>query len=175
MQVPKQPILKRVVYLLGHLSLTQPVNWDNCDVASHSWEIKFSGEQVELINFEDVCNLSDVLFTELDGSFENLFSTLFKQKAQTCPTYAHTEESVELATLFLRCCLKIMTFLMPKQELVLEKAKTLLSILTGIIRAKNGDCSFVYMHDGPLDPCYTFLCTGLEVILDQFVHHCRFL
>lgn len=124
-----------------------------------------------MINFEDVCYLSDVLFTELDRSFANLFSTLFKQKAETCPTFESTEDSIELATLFLRCCMKIMTLLMPKQELVLEKAKTLISILSRLIRARNGDCSFVFTHDGSLDPCHTFLCTGLEVNLDKILDH----
>ncbi|VVB11341.1 unnamed protein product [Arabis nemorensis] len=168
-QVSKQPILKRLVYLLGHLSLTQPLIWENCDGASHSWEIKFIGEQVEVINFEDVCNLSAILFTELDKSFENLFSALFKHKAETCPTFANAEESVELATLFLRCCLKVMALLMPKQDLVLEKSQTLLSILSRLIRAKNEDCSFVFTHDRLLDPRYTFLCTGLEVFIDEIL------
>lgn len=120
---------------------------------------------MEVINFEDVCNLSDVLFTELDRCLESLFSSLFKQKAETCPTFANAEESVELATLFLRCCLKVMALLLPKQELVLEKAQTLLSILSRLIHAKNEDCSFVFTHDGLLDHRYTFLCTGLEVML----------
>ncbi|KFK29269.1 hypothetical protein AALP_AA7G111300 [Arabis alpina] len=159
----KQPILKRLVYLVGHLSATQPVNWENCDTASHSWEI---GEQVELINFEHVCNLSHVLFSELDTSFQNLFSSLFKHKAET---HAITLESVEVATLFLRCCLKMMTLLMPKQELLLDKAKTLLSILTGLIRAKNEDSSFALTHHGPLDPRYTFLSSGLEVFIDEIL------
>lgn len=127
---------------------------------------------MELINFEDVCNLSHVLFTELDRCFENLFSTLFKHNAETCPTFATTEESIGLAILFLRCCLKIMTLLMPNQEVVLEKGKTLLSILSRLIRSTNGDCSFVISHDEPLDPRYTFLWEGLEVNFDKFVDNC---
>jgi len=118
---------------------------------------------VDLINFDDVCFLSDVLFTELDRSLESLFATLFKQKAETCPTFESTEDSIELASLFLKCCMKIMSLLVAKQELVLEKAKTLLSILGRLIRARNGDCSFVFTHDGSLDPRHTFLCTGIEV------------
>ncbi|CAL9227071.1 unnamed protein product [Arabidopsis halleri] len=168
-QVSQKPILKRLLCLLGPLSLTQPTNWENCDVASHYWNIKFSGEQVELISFEDVCYLSDVLFTELDRSFENLFATLFNQKAEACPTFESTEDSIELATLFLKCCMKIMTLLVPKQELVLEKAKTLLSILGRLVCARNGDCSFVFTHDGSFDPRHTFLCTEIEVFMDEIL------
>ncbi|CAA7039682.1 unnamed protein product [Microthlaspi erraticum] len=168
-QVSKPPILNRLLYILGHFASTQPVNWENCDIASHQWSIKLSGDQVELINFEDVCNLSHVLFTELDRSFENLFSTLFKQNAETCPTFATTEESIGLANLFLRCCMKMVTLLMPKQELVLEKGRTLLSILSRLIRSTNGDCSFVTTHERPLDPRRTFLWEGLEVFMDEIL------
>ncbi|KAL9819033.1 hypothetical protein AtNW77_Chr4g0305231 [Arabidopsis thaliana] len=168
-QVSQKPILKRLLCLLGPLSLTQPTNWENCDIASHHWNIKFRGEKVDLINFDDVCFLSDVLFTELDRSLESLFATLFKQKAETCPTFESTEDSIELASLFLKCCMKIMSLLVAKQELVLEKAKTLLSILGRLIRARNGDCSFVFTHDGSLDPRHTFLCTGIEVFMDEIL------
>ncbi|EOA18202.1 hypothetical protein CARUB_v10006686mg [Capsella rubella] len=163
-KVPQKPILQRLLYLLGHLSLTQQINWENCDIASHDWNIKLSGKQVELINFEDICHLSDVLFTELDRSFENLFSTLFKRKAETCPTFASREESIELATLFLRCCMKIMTLLIPKQELVFEKAKSVLSVLSGLVHARNMDCSVVGTHDGNI-----FLCSWIEVFMDEIL------
>ncbi|CAA0396692.1 unnamed protein product [Arabidopsis thaliana] len=168
-QVSQKPILKRLLCLLGPLSLTQPTNWENCDIASHHWNIKFRGEKVDLINFDDVCFLSDVLFTELDRSLESLFATLFKQKAETCPTFESTEDSIELGSLFLKCCMKIMSLLVAKQELVLEKAKTLLSILGRLIRGRNGDCSFVFTHDGSLDPRHTFLCTGIEVFMDEIL------
>ncbi|XP_010448124.1 PREDICTED: uncharacterized protein LOC104730625 [Camelina sativa] len=165
-QVSHKPILERLLYFLGHSSLTQPTNSENCDIASHCWNIKLSGEQVEWISFEDVCYLSDVLFRELDRSFEFLFSTLFKRKAETC---CPTEESIRLATLFLRCCLKIMALLLPKPELVLEKAKTVHLILSGLVRVSNEDCSFVYTHDGLLDPRHTFLCTWIEVFMDEIL------
>ncbi|ESQ54520.1 hypothetical protein EUTSA_v10024534mg [Eutrema salsugineum] len=168
-QVSKLPIFKRLLFTLSHLSFAQPVNWETCDVASRFWNIKLSGEQVELISFEDVCNLSDVLFTELDRIFESLHSTLFKQNGETCPTFAISEERIELAVLFLRCCMKIMTLLLPKQELVLEKAKTLLSILSRLIHATNGDCSFVIAHDGSLDPRHAFLWRGLEAFMDEIL------
>ncbi|XP_010433355.1 PREDICTED: uncharacterized protein LOC104717483 [Camelina sativa] len=154
-QVSHKPILEHLLYLL----LTQPTNGDNCDIASHCWNIKLSGEQVERISFEDVCYLSDVLFRELGRSFEFLFSTLFKRKAETC---CPNEESIRLATLFLRCCMKIMAFLLPKPELVLEKAKTVHLILSGLVRASNEDCSFVFTHDGLLDPHHTWI----EVLMD---------
>ncbi|CAH2077772.1 unnamed protein product [Thlaspi arvense] len=155
-QVSKQPILRRLLYILNQLSLAQPINWED-----------FCEEQVKLINFEDVCNLSDVLFTELDRSFQNIFSTLSKRKDETCPTC--TEETVELAILFLSCCLKIITLLFHKQDLALEKAKALRSILSRLIRATDGDCSFVSANDGSLDPLHAFLWKGLEVFMNEIL------
>ncbi|KAF8114569.1 hypothetical protein N665_0036s0095 [Sinapis alba] len=155
-QVPKQPILKRLLYILGKLSSTQSINWDSCDVASHCWYLKSSGE--ESISFVDVCNLCDVLFTELDRSFESL---LFKENAETtCYTFASREESIELAILLLRCCMKIITLLLLEQYMALEEAKTLLSILSGLISATYEGGT----HD---ESRRAFLCTGLEVFMDE--------
>ncbi|CAH8318077.1 unnamed protein product [Eruca vesicaria subsp. sativa] len=165
-QVSKQPLLKHLLCILSKLSSTQPINWDSCDVASHNWNLKSSGEQVESISFVDVCNLSDVLFMELDNSFESLFSTLRKKNAESCYTFASSEEErTELAILYLRCCLKIITLLFPNQDLVLKKAKTLVSVLSGLVSATyGGSSSFVFTHD---ESRRTFLCTGLEVFIDE--------
>ena len=93
-QVSKQPILKNLLCILGKLSSTQLINWDSVNVASHYWNLKSSGESV---SFVDVCDLSDVLFTELDRSFKSMFSTLRKE---SCYTFASGEESIELAILY---------------------------------------------------------------------------
>ncbi|CAH2059985.1 unnamed protein product [Thlaspi arvense] len=138
-QVSKQPILRRLLYILGQLSLTQPISWE---VASHYWNI----EQVELIKFDDVCNLSDALFTELDTSFENIFSTLLKGNAETCPTSA----AVELAILFLRCCVKIVTLLLPRQDLVFMNEilvnKSVRDVLF-LVDSASSSCRLFSKHD----------------------------
>lgn len=152
--------MKHLLCILCPLSRTRPINWDSGNVASHCWNLKTRGES---ISFVDVCNLSDVLFTELDRCFEILFSTLCKENAYT---FASGEESIELAVLYLRCCVKIITLLLPNQDLVLEKAKTLFSILSRLIRATYGGSVFT-----PDDHRRTFLCAGLEVNLDESVDH----
>lgn len=147
-QVSKQPILKHLLCILGKLSSTQLINWDSGNVASRYWNLKSSGESV---SFVDVCGLSDVLFTELDRSFEILL------RKETCYTFASGEESIELAILYLRCCMKIITLLLPGHDMALENAKTLLSILSGLISA-------TYEGTSSSDETRrTFLCTGLEV------------
>lgn len=159
-QVSKQPILKHLLYILGPLSRTPPINWDSGNVASHYWNIKSNGG--ESIEFVDVCDLSDVLFTELDRIFEILFSALCKENnGESCCTFASgEEESVELAMLFLRCCMKIITLLLPDEhDMALEKAKTLLSVLSGLICA-------TYGGDSSDESRRTFVFTGLEVNLD---------
>ncbi|CAN7071972.1 unnamed protein product [Brassica oleracea var. botrytis] len=154
-QVSKQPILKNLLCILGKLSSTQPINWDSVNVASHYWNLKSSGESV---SFVDVCSLSDVLFTELDRSFKCMFSTLSKE---SCYTFASGEESIELAILYLRCCMRIITLLLPGHDMALEKAKALLSILSGLISA-------TYEGTSSSDETRrTFLCTGLEVFIDE--------
>ncbi|CAN8230300.1 unnamed protein product [Cochlearia groenlandica] len=168
-QVPQNPILIRLLGILGRLPLTKQIDGNNFDVISRYLSIKFNEEKVELISLEDVYHLSDVMFTELNKTFENLFSALCKQKAETCPKFVGEGESIELATLLLRCCVKILALLLHKQEVPLEKAKTLLTILSRLIRASEEGCSIVIKHDGPLDPRRTFLCSWLEVFIDEIL------
>ncbi|XP_010520917.1 PREDICTED: uncharacterized protein LOC104799928 isoform X2 [Tarenaya hassleriana] len=143
-QVSQKLVLKSLQYLLVHLSLNQPTCWDQCDAISHSLS---NGEEVKL-KFEDVHFLSDVLFTELNKRYEQPFSTLCKNNEEPSVTHMNPQESIEEATLLLRCCMNTMRLLISNQEVALEKAKALLAILRRLIsaepRAWNGDKSFVF-------------------------------
>lgn len=96
----KLPILKRLYYLLINLS----------------W---FEAE----LNYNNICNLVDVLFKETDGRFKEFLCG----RALT---------SIQELTLLLRCCMVFLNLLVSRQSLLIEKGRLLLSILHTLISAE---------------------------------------
>ncbi|XP_030546168.1 uncharacterized protein LOC115752213 isoform X2 [Rhodamnia argentea] len=117
---PKAPLLKRLRALMM-CSLRTPDS--SC--------------LVNVLLQEDIRKLSEILYKELCERCQQLFSALpeisISQKhARTLSTSKLWNIAEEL-TLLLRCCLSVLTLLSFDQNLILEKAQVLLSILSKLI------------------------------------------
>lgn len=92
---------------------------------------------VNVLPQQDIRKLSEILYEELCERSQQLFSAL--QEISTSQKHARTLSSsklwnnVEEPTLLLRCCLSVITLLSFDQNLILEKARVLLSILSKLI------------------------------------------
>lgn len=92
---------------------------------------------VNVLPQQDICKLSEILYEALCERSQQLFSSLqeisISQKhARTLSTPKLWKNAEEL-TLLLRCCLSVLTLLSFDQNLILEKARVLLSILSKLI------------------------------------------
>ncbi|XP_058078047.1 uncharacterized protein LOC131226270 [Magnolia sinica] len=126
------PLLKRLYCLLLQMSLDSSFYQCNYGDAFSmaTWNCWFAVK----IMFRDITNLSDALFKELLGQYEQLLmgsdpSTIAsKQAGQHSDAFIPLEEF----PLLLRCCMVILQFLEFDQSLVLEKCGVLVTILKRI-------------------------------------------
>ncbi|PQP98863.1 uncharacterized protein Pyn_09804 [Prunus yedoensis var. nudiflora] len=124
---PKLPLLKRLYFLLVTLSLNEPMRCSNFEGA-----FDHCGVEGKL---EDIHNLINVLFEELDRRFKLFFSAL-------CDVFASRgQEHIECDTdmfatadelpLLLRCCMLVLALADP--TMLVEKTQFLLSVLGSLI------------------------------------------
>lgn len=92
---------------------------------------------VNVIPQEDICKLSEILYEELRERSHQLFSALreisISQKHARTLSSSKLWNNVEDLPLLLRCCSSVLTLLSFDQNLILEKARVLLSILSKLI------------------------------------------
>ncbi|WCJ35885.1 hypothetical protein M5689_017112 [Euphorbia peplus] len=183
---PTPAYLKRLYPVLLHLSSNSIHS--SLDVALDTFAAVFK--------FKDIHYLSDVLFKQLDLGFQELFSALHDVSATRI---AYIWAKREQIMLHLRCCLLILSLPGFNQELMIDKARILLSNLRKLIsiRLRSGrndikitrcislECAYadadctacvseelvasLYSSDSP--SCYVLLCSLLEVFVDELLLH----
>ncbi|PIN05597.1 hypothetical protein CDL12_21860 [Handroanthus impetiginosus] len=127
----KPMVLKNLYRLLVELSSN--AKWSlKYAVGSCDCELEICHEGIK-VTFGDICELSNMLFKELKGKFEKLFSNL-------CGTSANKDvgessfglslsDAIEVINLLFRCCILLLTLLVGQQKLILDKGLILLRIL----------------------------------------------
>ncbi|XP_042504318.1 uncharacterized protein LOC122081314 isoform X2 [Macadamia integrifolia] len=121
-QVPKLVLLRKLYYLLIHLSMNSSLYSPKFGASNDS---NREGHQSTFnLPFTDICNLSNFLFEELSRKFEHLFSGS-ESASQQLDILVHPED----LKLLLRCCMGMLRLLEFNQGFLLEKCKILLAIL----------------------------------------------
>ncbi|KAK4413360.1 hypothetical protein Salat_2748600 [Sesamum alatum] len=127
----KAPMLKNLYRLLIHLS------------SSAQWSVKYAVGSPELdleicdggikVTVGDICELSNVLFKELEERFEQLFLNFCRISANKdlgeSSNHLDLCNAVEIMNLLLRCCMLLLTLHTAKPSLISEKGPILLRIL----------------------------------------------
>ncbi|XP_030550843.2 uncharacterized protein LOC115755541 isoform X2 [Rhodamnia argentea] len=118
---PKPLLLKRLRAVLMCFSLRTPDS--SC--------------LVNVLPQQDICKLSENLYEELCERSQQLFSALrensISQKHARTLSTSKLWNNVEELALLLRCCLSVLTLLSFDQNLILERTRVLLSILSKLI------------------------------------------
>lgn len=104
------------------------------------------------LTFADICELSNVLFRQLEERFGPLFSNLCGISADEDPGESSSSsglfEAVEVVNLLFRCCMLLLILLESSQGLLLEKWLILLKILRKLssdnLVEKTGKHAFVF-------------------------------
>ncbi|KAL3845643.1 hypothetical protein ACJIZ3_003046 [Penstemon smallii] len=127
----KPPVLKNLYCLLVRLSTE--AQWSfKFAVGSHDFDLEMCHDGIK-VAFGDICELSNVLFKELEERFEQCFSSLCDLSAnkdiRECSSNLGLYDTVEVVKLLLRCCMILLNLLAGKLSLVLEKRQILLNIL----------------------------------------------
>ncbi|VVA19711.1 Hypothetical predicted protein [Prunus dulcis] len=124
---PKLPLLKRLYFLLVTLSLNEPMRCFNFEGA-----FDHCGVEGKL---EDIHNLINVLFEELDRRFKLFFSALrdvFASRGQEQMEYdTDMFATADELPLLLRCCMLVLALADP--TMLVEKTQFLLSVLGSLI------------------------------------------
>lgn len=99
---------------------------------SHEFDLEISHEGIKL-TFGDICELSNVLFRELEERFEQLFSKLSGVSAAEDLGESGSSldlfDAVEVLNLLFRCCMSLLALLAAQQNLIFGKGSILLEIL----------------------------------------------
>ncbi|KAI3464354.1 hypothetical protein Pfo_021017 [Paulownia fortunei] len=127
----KPPVLKNLYCLLGHLSSN--AQWSvKYAVGSHDFDLEICHDGIK-VTFGDICELSNVLFKELEERCEQLYSNLCGISANKDLGESSSSlglfDAVEVMNLLFRCCMLLLTLIAAQQNLILEKGLILLRIL----------------------------------------------
>lgn len=99
---------------------------------SHEFDLEISHEGIKL-TFGDICELSNVLFQELEERFEQLLSKLSGVSAAEdlgeSSSILDLFDAVEVLSLLFRCCMLLLVLLAAQQNLIFEKGTILIKIL----------------------------------------------
>lgn len=99
---------------------------------SHEFDLEISHEGIKL-TFGDICELSNVLFQELEERFEQLLSKLSGVSAAEdlgeSSSILDLFDAVEVLNLLFRCCMLLLALLAAQQNLIFEKGTILIKIL----------------------------------------------
>ncbi|KAG8378463.1 hypothetical protein BUALT_Bualt08G0139800 [Buddleja alternifolia] len=192
----KPPVLKNLYRLLDHLSSN--AQWSvKYAVGSHDFDLEICHDGIK-VTIGDICELSNILFKELEERFEQFVATACGESSSHIGLF----DAVEVMNLLFRCCMLILTLLAAKQNLLLEKGPILLGILKKLsspnLVENSGKHVFVFersaFYEGalgdngcttsaaedftaslqflePYNPHLFLTCSMLEVFLDElFVH-----
>ncbi|GFY85280.1 hypothetical protein Acr_04g0000180 [Actinidia rufa] len=131
-QGPKPPLLKRLYYLLVHLSSNSPICYPRAGPDSTFWDIKI-GRFGVWVPFGDISCLSDVLFKELSQAFKQFLSALHGIAASgdigQASLHFDIQANAEQLNLLLRCCMVMLNLLVNDQYRLLRNGQILLDIL----------------------------------------------
>lgn len=146
----KPPILKSLYYLLNRLSLNDTVNLSNEEFNVCGFVVKF----------DEICSLSNVLFKECDGRFNQLFYAYEQGQGFSG---LHLLAYIEELTLLLRCCMVILTLSwVSDQKVLIQNGQVLLLILSRLISvevSRGNEKTESSVSFPKLVPCeYTHLC-----------------
>ncbi|GFZ09749.1 hypothetical protein Acr_21g0003480 [Actinidia rufa] len=127
----KPPLLKRLYYLLVHLSSNPPIYYPRAGADSTFWDLKIGRFGVR-VPFGDISSLSDVLFKELSQTFKRFLSALHGITASRDIGQANLhfdiEANAEQLNLLLRCCMVMLNLLVTDQYRLLRNGQILLDI-----------------------------------------------
>ncbi|KAL8485922.1 hypothetical protein ACS0TY_027998 [Phlomoides rotata] len=127
----KSPALKNVYSFL--VQLCSNAEWSiNNAVDSHSFDIEICHGDIT-VTFEDISELANVMFKELEERFEHLFSKLGGISADEDLVESSSSlglfDAMEVLNLLFRCCMLLIMLLEARLNLILEKGQILLRIL----------------------------------------------
>ncbi|KAK9270305.1 hypothetical protein L1049_025883 [Liquidambar formosana] len=125
----KPPVLKSLYCLIIRLSLNKQICCSDLRTTSNC-----SNQFGFKVTFQDICDLSNIMFKQLCERFKQIFSALNGLSASQAhgpsglcsDTWTISEELL----LLLRCCLVVLTLFDPPDQQILEKSKLLISILS---------------------------------------------
>ncbi|XP_057469958.1 uncharacterized protein LOC130758950 isoform X1 [Actinidia eriantha] len=127
----KPPLLKRLYYLLVHLSSNPPICYPRAGADSTFWDLKIGRFGVR-VPFGDISSLSDALFRELSQTFKQFLSALHGITASRdigqASLHFDIEASAEQLNLLLRCCMVMLNLLVTDQYCLLRNGQILLDI-----------------------------------------------
>ncbi|XP_057973762.1 uncharacterized protein LOC131161801 isoform X2 [Malania oleifera] len=135
----KPPLLKNLYYVLVSLTLDIPA-CSNSRVASNNLDLEFRPNGSKRM-FRYLCDLSDNIFRELPKRFRELFTALHDSSSVQASSDFDIWAMAEEFNLILRCCLVFLNLLEYDLNLLLEKCRVLLAILSRL-------CSSNFIHGG---------------------------
>ncbi|KAK1582693.1 hypothetical protein Q3G72_017398 [Acer saccharum] len=178
----KPPVLRSLYLLLRHSSSNETMTRSN-DGATLDYlnlECNLNGLTVK---FKEICDLSDILFEQLDSRFKQIYDGFqdvsADQANRQAVSHSNSWASFEELIWILRCCMVILS-LMPDLSLLIEKGQILLSVLRRLISSSNADddCCTAPIAEGfassicssrPSDPTPKHKCALLQVFADELL------
>lgn len=108
----------------------------NNGVDSHDFDLEICHGDIK-VNFEDISELANVIFKEVEERFELLFSKLCCISAEKDLVESSSSlglfDAMEVVNLLFRCCMLLLTLFEARQCLILEKGLIILRILGKLI------------------------------------------
>ncbi|KAL5776367.1 hypothetical protein ACOSP7_009293 [Xanthoceras sorbifolium] len=181
----KLPVLKSLYYLLTHFSSNEAMKKSNDGANLHYFDLEFNQNGLTG-KFKEIHDLADILFEQLDSRFKRIYDAFRDVSADQANgqavSHSNSWTSFEELFLILRCCMVILTLLVPDQSLLIEKGRVLLSLLRGLISSFNADddCCTVPIAEGfassicssgPSDPTPIYKRALLQVFADELLMH----
>ncbi|KAK3229953.1 hypothetical protein Dsin_001834 [Dipteronia sinensis] len=179
----KLPVLKSLYYLLTHFSSNETMTRSNDGATLDYLNLEFNQNGLT-VKFKEIRDLSDILFEQLDSRFKQIYDAFEDVSANQANgqavSHSNSWASFEELILILRCCMVILSLLIPDQ--LMEKGQVLLSVLRRLINSSNADddCCTVPIAEGfassicssgPSDPTPKHNCALLQVFADELLMH----